>query len=262
MNTLLGKIPKHHAYVEVFGGSGALLFAKEQSAVEVYNDVDSGLVDFFKLLQCPFEFERFYNRVKLTLFSREMFDEYRHSWKDQADRIERVYQWYVVVRQSFSGIFGSSWRPSKVNNVSVPYYKEMERLPEIVQRVQHAHIEHLDWSKLLDMYDDESTFFYMDPPYVHSTRVAGAYTHEMTDDDHKKLIEKIRKIKGKVMLSGYANSIYDELQPPEWRREDFEATLWALGRTKANKTQGEGGLDGKTRTETIWCNYDIQMWLF
>jgi len=32
-------MPGHRTYVEVFGGAGHLLFAKEPSPVEIYNDL-------------------------------------------------------------------------------------------------------------------------------------------------------------------------------------------------------------------------------
>lgn len=43
---LLPLFPEHRTYVEVFGGAGALLFGKNPSAVEVYNDLDSDLVNW------------------------------------------------------------------------------------------------------------------------------------------------------------------------------------------------------------------------
>jgi len=50
---LLPLIPQHKIYVEVFGGGASLLFAKEPSPVEVYNDLNSDLVNFFRVLRDP-----------------------------------------------------------------------------------------------------------------------------------------------------------------------------------------------------------------
>jgi len=57
---LLPLIPKHHTYVEVFGGAANLLLAKDPSPVEVYNDIDSGLVNFFRVLRDKNKFQKFY----------------------------------------------------------------------------------------------------------------------------------------------------------------------------------------------------------
>jgi len=62
VNKLLPLIPKHHTYVEVFGGAANLLLAKEPSAVEVYNDIDSGLVNFFRVIRDKDKFKRFMSK--------------------------------------------------------------------------------------------------------------------------------------------------------------------------------------------------------
>ena len=50
---LLPCIPPHKCYAEVFGGGGSLLFAKERSPVEIYNDIDGDVVTFFRLFHDP-----------------------------------------------------------------------------------------------------------------------------------------------------------------------------------------------------------------
>jgi hypothetical protein len=50
---------KFKAYIEPFGGSGAILFAKEPSPVEVYNDLYSDLVTFYRVLRNPKTCEEF-----------------------------------------------------------------------------------------------------------------------------------------------------------------------------------------------------------
>ena len=100
---LLSRIPEHDCYCEVFGGGGALLLAKPLSKLEVYNDLDSILIDFFRLLQNPEAFKVFHEKLKLTPFSRELYNDFRDTWQNQTDRIERIYRWFVAMRQSFQG---------------------------------------------------------------------------------------------------------------------------------------------------------------
>lgn len=70
-NNLLKLMPPHKHYAEPFGGSAALLFAKPRCVgVETYNDVDDGLVNFFRVLRDPNKFGLFYHRSVMTLFSR------------------------------------------------------------------------------------------------------------------------------------------------------------------------------------------------
>lgn len=84
-----------------------------------------------------------------------------------------------------------------------------------------------------------SVLVYCDPPYVHSTRTSQArYRHELTDDDHRRLLAILNKIPARVILSGYRNAIYDELLSGWWSM-DFQAMT-------------RGGV----RTETVWCNFN------
>ena len=48
---LLKLMPPHKLYVELFGGGAALLFSKPPSPIEVYNDIDSNLVNLFRVLR-------------------------------------------------------------------------------------------------------------------------------------------------------------------------------------------------------------------
>src|SRR6478672_667342 len=51
--------PPHHCYVEPFCGGASCLFAKSPSPVEVVNDVDGDIVNFFRVLRDPGKFDAF-----------------------------------------------------------------------------------------------------------------------------------------------------------------------------------------------------------
>lgn len=50
VNKIVDSFPEHNTFVDVFGGSGVVLLNKPQSKIEVYNDIDSRLVNLFKVL--------------------------------------------------------------------------------------------------------------------------------------------------------------------------------------------------------------------
>ncbi|MCX8070220.1 MAG: DNA adenine methylase [Thermodesulfovibrionales bacterium] len=259
---LLKHIPEHHTYCEVFGGGASLLFAKEPSKVEIYNDIDGDLVNLFRVLRDKEKFEEFHRKVSLTPLSREEYYYCRATYKD-CDDVERAYRFFILARQSFSGNVGSGWgynRTESSRNMAEhtsKYLSTIEYLPQIHERIMRVQIEHDDFRKVIPRYDTENTFFYLDPPYVLNTRRSGGYKHEITNQDHEDLINLLLNIKGKVMLSGYQNDIYRRLDESGWARVDYETACHAAGRTRGTKILGAGSAKRtQPRVESLWFNYN------
>jgi len=257
---ILESIP-HKIYCEPFGGGASILLGKKPVSVEVYNDIDSGLYDFFKVISDPELFKRFYRRVSVLPYHRQLFYDCCDNWKKEKDLIKRVSQWFVIARQSFGGVFyNNSWglivtssRKNKAQMVS-NWLTVIEDLPEIHARLQRVQIECRDWEFILDTYDTEDTLFYLDPPYVLSTRQRDLlYIVEMTDEEHKKLIDRVILLKGKVAISGYDNEIYRQLDDAKWQRLEWKTACHLAGRTRTSKLRGEGSaLKHVSRTEVLW----------
>lgn len=73
-----------------------------------------------------------------------------------------------------------------------------------------------------------------------------AYNHEVTDEWHDELVAKLKAVKGKFMLCGYANPLYDA---QSWERVDWD--YWcSAGRTNQKKGTSP------TRVESVWINYE------
>src|SRR5213082_3593935 len=71
LDWLLPLLPTCHHYVEPFAGSAAVLLNREPSPVETYNDIDSEVTNFFRVLRD--EKEKLVEAIGLTPFSREEF---------------------------------------------------------------------------------------------------------------------------------------------------------------------------------------------
>jgi DNA adenine methylase len=102
----------------------------------------------------------------------------------------------------------------------------------------------MDAVSLIVREDTPTTLFYLDPPYYPGSRTTpDVYAHEMRADEHAELIAAIRRCKGKVMLSGYHNDLYDR-QLKSWTVHEFDLPNHAAG----------GGTK-RRMTEVLWCNY-------
>ena len=158
----------------------------------------------------------------------------------------------MACRQSFSAEIGAGWshviKESKggVAGSVQRWLSIIELLPDISARLLRVQIECLDFRKFLPKYDSSETLFYHDPPYVPSTRKAGGYEHEMTEEDHEELVSILLELKGKSILSGYPNPIYQRLEKADWMRLDYDVACHASGKSKKPR-----------RTESLWLSPNL-----
>lgn len=100
---LLPQLPETHRYVEPFGGSGSVLLNRDPSPVEVYNDRDSDVTNFFKVLRD--NRDELLEKIALTPFSRE---EFAYAIERQGDSdlsdIEKARLFFVRAGQVRSGL--------------------------------------------------------------------------------------------------------------------------------------------------------------
>jgi DNA adenine methylase len=129
-------------------------------------------------------------------------------------------------------------------NVS-EWLSAVEGLPAVHARLIRVAVENKPAVALIREHDGPGTLFYCDPTYLPSTRTArkayGAF--EMTEGEHRELLDVLRRCKGKVMLSGYPSRLYDEALAG-WDRHPFDVPNQASGA----KVKGR-------ETEVLWCNF-------
>lgn len=258
---ILEALPPHTRYIEPFGGGASILIAKEQSEVEVYNDVNRGIVNFFRVIADVDYFAKFLARVSMFPCSRELYEEYLRTWSGVHDPVEQAVRWYYVIQQSFSAIFGNSWGTSVnssnrgMSTTTSRWRASFENLPKVHDRIQKVQIECADWRDVLSRYSGPGWLAYCDPPYVAGSRKAGGYEHELRNEDHEELIECLMRYEGAVVLSGYDNDIYAPLKSAGWDMIEIEVVCSAAGRTRKSGLQGKGNAKEKQkRVECIWRN--------
>jgi len=248
---IVSLMPSHEVYVDVFGGSGQVLFVKVPSPIEVYNDIDFELVNFFRVLRDPVKFEEFYRQVSLIPYSRAEFEFYKGL--EPRDDVERAVRTFVLVVQSFDGR-KMSWGFGLMPRVrlSQRYFNRIKELPLIHARLQNVCIENDDFRRIIERYDSERTLFYMDPPYIgEKRRLKKVYDFEMSLEDHRDLVDMLLGVRGMVILSCYYHDVYEPLIKAGWERRDYEVFCWSVGKTRRTGVRGEGALAGYKRVETV-----------
>jgi DNA adenine methylase len=164
LKTLLPLIPAHRNYVEVFAGSAKLLFAKEPSPLEVLNDVNGDLINFFRVAKHrPAELaERFEQECVHAGRFRELRAEVPPN-----DEIDRALRFAYLSWYSFSGKGEHFARASAMYpRIKRPLDTIRSLLEQTSARLARVLIEQRDFADVLDRYDHRDTFFYLDPPYI------------------------------------------------------------------------------------------------
>ncbi len=235
-------------FCDVFGGSAAVLINRPPAPVETYNDIDSELVNFFKTLRD--DGPELARAIGLTPFSREELAR-ACEYESGLSELERARRFFVRARQTRTGLAQRSsegrWahcvltsRAGMAGAVS-RWLGSIDGLAEITSRLQRVQIENAPALEVIQRYDTPDTVFYLDPPYVHSSRGdTAAYEFEMNDGEHVELARVLSTIRGRAVLSGYKTPLYDDLYRA-WRRID------APVRT-ANSVR-------QPRQESLWVNF-------
>ena len=93
-------MPAHKIYVEPFFGGGAIFFAKGPSFLEVINDTNSLLINFYQ--QCVDNFEALQHRIQNTLHSESEYNKARTIYNNPRYRSKLDKAWAVWVMTNMS----------------------------------------------------------------------------------------------------------------------------------------------------------------
>lgn len=241
--------PRHTCYVEPFGGAAGVLLQKERSYAEVYNDLDGDVVNFFQVIRDPDTRAALVEQLVMTPYARREFEQ---AWEPADSPIERARR--LAIRAQMG--FGSAGATKGATGFRIDTKREYgtaqgqwAEYPEAVEaagsRLSGVLIECRPAVDVMRAHDAPDTLHYVDPPYMHGTRVLGAgkaryYRHEMDDADHAALLQSVLDLEGYVVLSGYATDLYND-------------TLrgWQTHTTEARISAGRGTA---IRYETVWLN--------
>jgi len=265
---IVSLFPQHRHYVEPFAGGAAVLLERdpndpklwwpgEKGVSEVLNDISGELMCFWTVLQTDFTFKFFERYLQATPLSRA---EYNNAIvKPDGDddyaaygglSVVRALKFFVAARQSLAGRFKgfTSLTRSRlrrgINGNASEWLGAIDGLPQVHARLRPVVLECMDGINLIEREDTPETLFYCDPPYLDETRTAkSVYEHEMSREDHERLLKVLTRARGKVMLSGYRSGLYDKALQG-WRRVDYSLP-----------NNAAGGKTKRRMTESLWLNY-------
>jgi DNA adenine methylase len=186
-------LPKHKIYVEPFVGGGAVFYRKYPSEVEVLNDKDQDIIFMNRFIRdmTKEDFEKL--KRKNWVSNRETFNRLKDSKPD--NEIEKFHKLMYVKNFSFAKAM-TSYNPASEGKTA-----NIDKIKKTHERLDNVKLNSGDYMKMIDKYDSPDTLFYIDPPYPNRV-IAGQKTFEgFTNDNLIELVDRLKTIKGKFILS-------------------------------------------------------------
>jgi len=254
-------------YVETFGGMFWCFYNMELEKYPnlktvVYNDFNPLNYNLFKCLENPTELLKAVNSIPCQekdvtntpelykiLFGNFQQSLFSGDLKIKSPDYMIGAQYAYILTQVFSG---SKPETSSFIDLKGKYkskyltFRDKLANPKLVDKfLKITNVENLDFEKVIQKYDSESTYFYLDPPYWKTENYYS--NHDFDRGDHERLANTLHQLKGKFSLSYYEFELLHQWFPqPQYRWESKEFVK-AAAATKG-KTQNKG-------TELLILNY-------
>lgn len=251
-------IPKDiETYVEPFSGMFWVFFNMELTQYPnlkkvVYNDFNPLNYNLFQCLKNPNRLLQECEKLevqKKNIFPtnpicKELFDSFQAEIFDDEFSVEpynyEVAAKYVyVLTQVFSG---ANPAKSKFIDLKGKYHSKFTSFKNKLSKtdwVEHflkiTEVENMDFQKVIEKYDSPTTYFYTDPPYYIVGEGAYYSNHDFDRNDHERLANVLKNIKGKFSLSYYDFPLLSEWFPKNEYRWEMKQFAKAAAAKKGEK---------------------------
>lgn len=237
---IISHFPPHDIYTETFGGGAAVLMQKRPARVEVYNDIDSNVVNVFRVLRDPDLSKKLTRQIYLTPYSRE---EHENCYDFDIDnRVECARRFILNCTFSIKkGPYKKTGFDTRINDdLSISklalHFDYPFAIQHFCERLRQVIIENKSADKILSQFDRPKALHYVDPEYLNTSK---PYKHKIGMPGHEHLTDVLLRLEGMVVLSGYDNDLY---------RSKLESAGW-------HKVRRKGYADGgHRRIECLWIN--------
>lgn len=249
-STILKLIPAHELYCEPFIGGAAIFFAKEKSPVEVINDTNKEMMNFYRVVQQ--DYVSLEKEIEISLHSRDLHRKAKviYANPDMFSELKRAWAVWILANQSFASGLDKDWGYDvKKNTTSKKIKNKRESFSlDYAVRLQDVQLECTDALRIIKSRDSATAFFYCDPPYHNSN--CGHYDGYSVDD-FENLLKLLSEIEGKFLLSSYPSPILKEYTKKfNWQSKSIEQTV---------SVANNHGKPGKAKTEMLTANYDLNI---
>ena len=247
LSVILPLIPEHKLYCEPFFGGGAVFFAKEPSKIEVINDTNKEVINFYRTVQN--DFVSLEKEIKISLHSRELHRKAKVIYEnpDMFSELKRAWAFWLLANQSYSSDLSGGWSYDNQTGKSAKRATNKREgfMEDYAIRLQGTQIECCDAIRIINSRDSEDAFFYIDPPYYNANM--GHYDG-YTIEDFEMLLKTLSKIEGRFLLNSYPSDILSEyVGKNDWQSKEIAGSI---------NTHARAG-KRKKKVEVLTANYAL-----
>lgn len=237
LRDILPLIPEHHTYLEPFFGGGAVFFAKVPSPMEVINDLNKEVMNFYLVLRSAY-YHELTELIQGTLQHRSTYEDAKVVYNNPHlfTSVKRAWAFWVLTQIGFSSQVGSFAVDKAKNSTSLKLTNKKEAWSDHYRhRLEHVQIEWKDAPDVIRRYDSADTVFYVDPPYFNSD--CGHYSG-YTEANYRELLDHLAAVKGKFMLSCYnSDPLQEYAKLHAWKIIYIEKNISVTYLSKRKKTE-------------------------
>ena len=239
LKDIMPLIPAHHLYNEPFAGGAALLFAKEPVEINVINDLNGEIINFYRTAVS--DFDALSKEIKKTLHSREqvVVAKFIYEHPDYFSNVQRAWAVWAMSKLCFMSNFANSFSFSRKKNSLATRIESGKNIftKELRTLLEKCTIEHDDAFNVIRRYDTPDTFHFIDPPFVNFSM--GHYNGMFSETHLNQLLELMTFLQGKFMLTMY---------PDETIHRYARANGWTIHKIEKNISVGKA----IRRKQEVW----------
>ena len=225
----------HDEYREPMIGGGAVFFAKPKAEYNWINDLDSGLIKTYSVMQDRQLRPKMIRRLEAEMPTRERHKAVKRD--RPSNDMDIACRYYFLNRTSYSGMMNlPPWGYSSTK--SVPPSRWGDRIEESGEKLTEVKITCHDFTQIIGapQRGKTGTFLFVDPPYFLADQKR-AYIHSFELEDHYRLNDALKKTRHKFCLTYDDCAEVRELY--EWA--EMLAVSWRYHVANSNKADRRMG---------------------
>ncbi|MDR2506839.1 MAG: DNA adenine methylase [Candidatus Accumulibacter sp.] len=203
-------------------------------------------MEIFRIIQDTLRCRELFRKLRRTPYARSEFESAFLPYDAPVINAQRA-----IIRAYLSFHHGALFNLKKTafsnakhrhgsGNKAHEWYTYPRVLAQVCERFRNVIIENQDALHVIQVQDMCDTLFFVDPPYMPSTRYKSTgHRCELDEGQHVELLDLLLFVKGRVMISGYPSNLYDRMLKG-WRRATLKFHAAAGGQS--------------TRTEVLWIS--------